>query len=128
MKKQTNKINRQEMEKITTEISKVYDKLEDLGIVGRMNWTCCQTCSRSEINEFKEGHIGFVFYHGQDADGLKEYGNTYLAFGSFNDVEAEHIKIGKAIVKAFKKNGKFKVEWDENTDTRIMIEWLGVKK
>lgn len=116
-------MNKKQIEQIETEISKVYDKLEDLGIVGRMNWACCQTCGRSEINDFKDGHIGFVFYHSQDADDLKKSGYTYLAFGSFNEVEEEHIKIGKAIVKAFKKNGKFKVGWDENTDTRIMIDW-----
>lgn len=79
-------------------VQAAFDALDAQGVVGRMSFTCCQTCGTAEIAEertplhaeerwpgddaFREW--GFVFFHEQDAERLaEEPADLFLSFGTF---------------------------------------------
>jgi hypothetical protein len=77
------------------------------GDCGAPYWTCCMTCGQDEL---PDGTENYVFYHMQDADHLREFGNCYLAYGG----DADHI------VRRLKEAGLV-VEWNGSRDTRIKV-------
>lgn len=99
----------------TPKIDEAFDKLNELGILARKDWTCCQTCGHYEIkDELKEcGLTNYVFYHDQDTDYLNERGFTYIAYGL--DKKAK-----KVVMKVFKHYG-LNPEWNGSEKTRIKI-------
>jgi hypothetical protein len=114
-------------------LDKVFNLLEDRGIVARQNFTDCQTCGNFEIKEEIENFsnnavpIGYTFYHEQDTDSAFEYGSLYLSYSSIDDSDKESLKIGKTIVGMLEKFG-FSVKWDGTINQRICIEGIDWKK
>lgn len=80
-------------------VQAAFDDLATQGIVGRMNFTCCQTCGNAEIDDERtprseadtaaDGGYGFdewgyTFFHQQDADRLAdEPADLYLSYSAF---------------------------------------------
>ncbi len=79
-------------------VQAAFDALDAQAVVGRMNFTCCQTCGTAEIaeertplpaDEMRPGddafrEWGFVFFHEQDAERLaEEPADLFLNFGTF---------------------------------------------
>lgn len=80
-------------------VQAAFDELAAEGIVGRMNFTCCQTCGTDEIDDertplgpgeqpvrpnypFREW--GYTFFHQQDAESLgEEPAVLYLSYSCF---------------------------------------------
>lgn len=94
---------------IRNRISNAFEELEEKGYFAKMDWYCCQNCGCSAIPE--ENHEKYVFFHEQDADGLRgDDPGCYLAWAGN----------GKKIVEILKKH-KLLVEWDGTNATRIYI-------
>ena len=99
----------------TPKIDEAFEKLWDLGIVAKKNWTCCQTCGHYEMKEELEelGLKNYVFYHDQDNDCLLERGYTHVAY----DLDK---KAKKLVMKVFEHYG-LNPEWNGQQNTRIKI-------
>ncbi len=70
-------------------LAAAFADLETIGVVARMNFTCCQTCGHAEIDdERQESSIGYTFFHQQDSERLVpgEPSELFLAFGAFGPV------------------------------------------
>jgi Zn finger protein HypA/HybF involved in hydrogenase expression len=105
-------------------VARAFEKLNEGTIVARANFSCCQSCACSEIeDEAAEGDTGYCFYHAQDNDGLKERARLYLAFGSMDEDanDEEYVKVGNAVVAALAAEADLKVEWDKSAATRILV-------
>jgi hypothetical protein len=111
-----------------------FTQLRKLGIIARSNFSCCQNCGCSEISlsfyDFspakKEKTKGYVFWHHQDEDHFKDNGKLYLSYGQMTEngkTFGNALEVGKLIVEHLEKQG-LKVEWNGNTDTRILVEGL----
>jgi hypothetical protein len=76
-------------------VAAAFDALDEQGVVGRMNFTCCQTCGTTEIDDERtpvdaaEGDYpfrewGYTFFHQQDAERLvDEPATLYLSYSTF---------------------------------------------
>lgn len=101
---------------------------EEQGIIARDFYQCCQSCGCYAIsNESKDHHIGYVFFHEQDAEAFeieladrhKNPATLMLAFGALNDdVTTEYI--GHEICAALKRHG-FTYEWNGSGGQRIAV-------
>jgi hypothetical protein len=84
------------------------------------------TGSEDAFDAAKPHHIGICFYHSQDTDYAKKYGEVYLYFYSTDLDEKERDKttnVGKVIFETIKDAG-FTVTWNGNPDERILIKNL----
>ncbi|HET7735195.1 MAG TPA: hypothetical protein VFK52_04435 [Nocardioidaceae bacterium] len=108
-------------------LSAAFAELEDRGIVGRMNFTCCQTCGHAEIeDERSPGSRGYTFFHSQDADQLAPGGSDlFLAYGSFGSDSEE--AIGVEIAEVLGRHG-LSVEWSGSVEQRIGVTRLDWRK
>ncbi|PPF85414.1 hypothetical protein C5E07_06745 [Pseudoclavibacter sp. RFBJ3] len=105
--------------------------LEQAGVVARMNFACCQNCGHAEIEAERTigKHVGYVFFHQQDAERLAgDDAELLLAFGTFaasasqtaeERAEAEQ-QLGRLVATTMRSNG-LAVEWDEQTSSRIAV-------
>ncbi|EFV12166.1 DUF6891 domain-containing protein [Segniliparus rugosus] len=109
----------------------VFAELERGGIVARMNFTCCGTCGHSEIemerDDFLPDATGYVFFHGQDADGLGAAPTTlYLRYGTFEEPEADgdygplELKVARTIEALLVEHG-FEIEPVPNSWTCVTV-------
>lgn len=77
-------------------VASAFAELAGQGILGRMNFTCCQTCGTAEIDDERtpregaeEGEYpwqewGYTFFHQQDAERLTGGPSTlYLSYSTF---------------------------------------------
>ena len=89
-------------------VQAAFDELALQGVVGRMNFTCCQTCGTAEIddertpkppeevaadNGYPFHEWGYTFFHEQDAERLgEEPADLYLSYSTFRpafDIDPE---------------------------------------
>ncbi len=106
-------------------LTQAFEQLEEEGrIVAREDFSCCQSCGRSEIGDDVEDlsvFHGFVFYHNQDTDGAVEGGSLFLAFGTFKDEgDAAAIRIGRKICDVLAAH-ELETEWNGSNKTRIIV-------
>lgn len=112
------------------------DKLDDAfaeldrsGIVARQNFTCCQTCGHTEIeDEIMDAQEyrrirGYVFFHQQDSESAAETDCLHLAYGTPDHDEDGSVVIGHEIVTTLRKH-KLAVEWNGTIQKRIKIKEL----
>ena len=107
-------------------LQKAFKELENKhDITSRQNYACCRSCGIYEIEEERPDSFGWCFYHMQDAEGLRENGMVYLAFGSAN---REVIPVGNKIVSVLNKHN-IVTEWNGDPSTRILVyqHELGIK-
>jgi hypothetical protein len=135
-----------------TRLSAAFDELANHRIVAQMNYTCCQNCGHSEIDEFRQDDsLGYVFFHMQDAERLAYPGEPlYLAFGGFGyypdlpeeikeqiragdkEVRQQAIneserRIAATTVDVLRAHG-LSVEWDGTDAARIKVVDLDWRK
>lgn len=89
-------------------LNAAFVQLRNAGYFAKQNFLCCGSCGWAEMTN-KEAKKA-VFYHGQDADDLKENGSCYLSWSGD----------GKEIVKILRANG-VDAEWNGEAGTRILI-------
>lgn len=107
-------------------LDKVFERLEDEGIVSRQNFTCCQSCGHAEIweeiEQAKQDHevSGYVFYHQQDTERACDEGMLYLAYGSVENADASALAVATKISEELTSCG-FKVDWNGSLEKRICL-------
>ena len=97
--------------KIARRIDDAFAALREQGFFAKANHTCWQSCGRADIPEDKED--AYVFYHMQDAEGLKQDGACYLAWGG----------CGQTICTALREQ-HLEVDWNGSEHTRIAVTGL----
>ena len=97
--------------KIARRIDDAFAALREMGFFAKAHHTCCQSCGLAEIPEDKED--AYVFYHMQDAEGLKQDGVSYLAWGG----------CGQTICTALREAG-LEIDWNGSEHTRIKVTGL----
>lgn len=91
------------------------------GIVGRMDFTCCQTCGHAEIGDERgpaRDERGYTFFHQQDTERIAD-GLLYLAYGAFAPETAEEAIAG-TVVERLRAEG-LEVTWSGETTARIEV-------
>lgn len=88
-------------------LTQAFKEIRKKGYFARQNFLCCQSCAWAAVPDGKDEKV--VFYHNQDADGIR-YGEVYLAWSGN----------GAEIVEVFSKY--FNVIWDGSTSTRILVK------
>jgi hypothetical protein len=119
-------------------LTAAFELLDSSGIVARQNFTCCNTCARTEIGDDLPAGAnprGYVFFHYQDTQRLAEgRGILYLGYGvdAFSagaDAEEEEsmaLRVGDEITERLRAAG-FNVEWNRTLGTKILVRdlnWL----
>ena len=105
-----------------------FKALRKKGIVARQNFSRCQTCGHSEIEdeikdeEKKGGPVsGYVFFHMQDTDSAVEGHGLHLAYGAVTGEEADTIETAKTVVETLQEAG-LETEWEGTTSRRIAVK------
>jgi hypothetical protein len=131
-------------------LDRAFVRLGRSGIIGRHDFTCCQTCGHAEI----EPHLwfaskvstapiwGYVFYHMQDTDRAVQGGRLFLRFGAFDGgggggarqrhpglraAEDAATACGREIVAALTAEGLCPPEWpgeDPGTAISVQLRWM----
>jgi hypothetical protein len=83
------------------------------GYFARQNWMCCQNCG---VHAVPEKYENYVFYHCQDADCLKETGQTHLAWSGDGD-----------LIKRRCEDAGLHVVWDGTEATRLLVSERGLQ-
>lgn len=103
-----------------------FEKLELRGILGRIDFACCQTCGHAEMeDEIDECDCeeypvrGYTFCHMQDVDRAREGDDLYLAYGAACECETD-AGIGHEVVDALRDAGLDAV-WDGDVEKRILV-------
>ena len=117
---------RDEIKEIKQNISAAFKELRKNGIYARMNYWDCQSCGwaviRSDAKKFGYKNLqGFAFYHHQDNESLKKYGELYIAYGSATDDYGDTVKVGELIKNTLSKHGLNAV-WNGDTSERILVK------
>lgn len=79
------------------------------GMLQKQNFLCCQSCGWAALSE-EEAKLA-VFYHSQDAQGLRKGDDLYLCWAGD----------GQEIVDVLKNYG-LDVEWEGTTNRRIVVK------
>ena len=106
--------------KIARRIDDAFAALREQGFFAKANHTCCLSCGLADIPE--DRYDEYVFYHMQDAEGLKQDGVCYLAWG-FSGPTFETKRKGLLICTALRHAG-LEVDWNGSEHTRIAVTGL----
>ena len=123
-------------------LTRAFAELEQIGIIGRENFTCCGTCGAAEIYDERDDSRawrGYLFYHSQDTDGILEDRETYVGYGAFlptyftqeeweakteAEMDAEYLRIVRPLMdearEVLAKHG-IGFEWNGDLGTRIKL-------
>ncbi len=127
----------------TSPLTQAFKELENIGVIGRENFSCCGTCGSSEIWDERDDSRqwrGYLYYHTQDTDNIFEDRETYVGYGAFLDAfytEKEWKKIKKKnreetydqltrdlmvneVFPILEKHG-ITVNWNQDLGTRILL-------
>lgn len=102
-------------------LASAYAALAGDGIIGRMDFTCCQTCGHAEIDDERgpaRDERGYTFFHQQDTERIPD-GLLYLAYGSFGP-EVPEEEVARTVVDRLRAEG-LAVAWDGETTSRIEV-------
>lgn len=104
-------------------LDEAFAELNQIGIVARQNFSCCQTCGNDEImDEVKAAEQnganphGYTYYHMQDTGSAVHGSGIYLAYAGRDDALA----VANEIVATLQRHG-LQPQWDGSLKTRIFI-------
>lgn len=109
-----------------------FAELDADGVVARMDFTCCQTCGVTEIDdEVRPGQrpAGYVFFHQQDSERLDgDDAALLLSYGAFGasdaaSYETAALDVGHRVRAALERAG-LTVAWSGSTSERIRVTGL----
>ncbi|KAL4881769.1 hypothetical protein BJY04DRAFT_188092 [Aspergillus karnatakaensis] len=103
-------------------LQRAFDSLERRGIVARMNWSCCRTCGRDEMDgERDDESLGYVFFHEQSTEALANgREDVALVFGRFVGSKIRVTEIGRIVVRVIRRTG-FSVRWNGDAERAIVV-------
>lgn len=115
----------------TKALTTAFKALRKQGFIARQSFMCCGGCACAGIHDLAKKSSparqarfkGGVYYHKQDADSMRRYGQLYVGYGALEGMPASLTteEVGKAAVAAFEAAG-FEVEWNGNPMTRIIVK------
>lgn len=101
--------------------------LEEIGVISRQNYSCCQTCGTAEIwdelnKAADEGRnvVGYTFYHVQDTESAVEDSRLHLSYGALEEGDAASVDIGHRIAAVLRKSG-LTTDWNGHLSQRIAV-------
>jgi hypothetical protein len=107
--------------KTRRKLTSAFRELRGRGWTARASYKCCLGCATAAMSDelgVKDGEP-WVLYHRQDAEGLRERGQLYLAHGS----DVGH---ARELVDLLVEKG-LDVEWDGTMNHRVkVIAWKEV--
>lgn len=114
-------------------LSAAFREFRKNGYLARENFACCATCAWTELSceaadmqrNGQDVH-GIIYYHGQDADGIEEFGECNIGFGgvhgkSDDEVAADDAAVGRTLVETLRKHG-LSVEWNGSPAVRVLVD------
>jgi len=104
-------------------LAAAFADLEDLGVVARMCFACCNSCGATEIHDEIDPNgnepLGYTFFHSQEADRLAGTpGDLFLSFDGFDDTPAA--AIGDLVATTVARRG-LEVDWDGNPGVKVRV-------
>ncbi|RYZ87264.1 MAG: hypothetical protein EOP06_12960 [Proteobacteria bacterium] len=97
---------------------------DENNIVTAQDFMCYQSCALEAVELAMMDQpdvMGYVFYHGQDADCLYDLGWLNVSYGSCdNDSAAAHLAIGQTVADTLRTVG-LRVVWNGQLDHRIRV-------
>jgi len=116
--------------KLRKQITLAFIELRKQGFIAKQDWACCTNCGFADIlDEINEKYLdrldklkGFVFFHCQSLEILKETGEAWLAWGVVKEDATDECFLiaGKNIVAILKKFN-MRVIWDGKISTKICV-------
>jgi hypothetical protein len=104
-------------------LDEAFEALNEIGIVARQNFSCCQNCGTTEIwaeVEQLSDAVGYAFYHFQDTEYVVQGHGLYLSYGSVERTPAASRAIGQRIVATLRLVG-LPCDWNGRLSQRIYI-------
>ena len=118
-------------------LNAAFKVLRGMGLLARQSFLCCSGCAGYQMALDAKAAAdkgnppkGCVFYHKQDAEGLRENRDFYLAFGTVTHhgengqattYGEDTAAIGRQVVEVLNRHG-VQTEWDGDENTRIKIK------
>lgn len=108
-------------------LDEAFAELDRCGIVARQNFSCCQSCGHTEIqDEILEAQDyrpiqGYVFFHQQDTEHATDNDRLYLAYGGAIEGEIHALEVAQEVVATLRKAG-LTVEWNGLIHKRIAVK------
>jgi len=112
----------------------LFAQLRKDGLMAKQSFMCCMGCACAAIGDVATKnpgkYRGAFYYHKQDADMLRDKGETYFGFGALDDkgepgTEEETVKIGNEVKKLAEALG-LKVTWDGTAHERMKLRFPGL--
>ncbi|MFD3553438.1 DUF6891 domain-containing protein [Streptomyces goshikiensis] len=102
-------------------LTRAFTALQEAGITGRENFTCCRSCGQSEIGgEGGTDARGFVYFHSQCTDSAAAGHGLVLLYGGFDGSSETTAAIGDEVVAALEATG-LQVDWDRDPNRAITV-------
>lgn len=109
-------------------VAAAFADLDANGVVARMNFTCCQTCGVTEIDDERptdRPSTGYVFFHQQDAERLADDpAHLFLAYGTLDPEQGRVAEQDEAVgeqIRAALLAQDLPVEWNGSSTQRIAV-------
>lgn len=120
-------------------IKSAYLALEnrDCGVLTKPDWdsgemeigfACCQTCGHAELsdevdeekknNPIGPAYVGYVFYHAQTADGVRENGECHFYF---SDLISAQILV-ETLNEGIANGAPYEVEWNGKSTNAVTLK------
>lgn len=97
---------------------------KELRALARQNYLCCMSCGSAAGWDFIAKHPGkydaLIFYHAQDAEGMRKDGDVNLRF-STKDGGDDCRVLGEKMVAILRSEG-LKVDWNGDAGTCIGVD------
>lgn len=117
-------------------LNALFRALRRAGLVARQNHLCCGGCAAASVGEMARarGLRGAVYYHRQDAEGLRPtdvWGirrkggeGVHLGFGAVDADESVTVEIGAEVCRLAREVG-LTTEWDGTAAQRVWVALPG---
>jgi len=128
-----------------TKLDLAFKSLRKQGFVARANFCCCSSCAGAKLANEMEAIAdkstaalpkGLVFYHQQDAAGVREWeeygrnpredGDLYLRFSHVSTAKhgefGSMVEVGRALVEALQAAG-CTPKWDGNPGLCVTVQY-----
>lgn len=108
-------------------LKKAFVDLRKQGFLAKQNFMCCGNCACTALgNQIKEEpgkYIGAAYYHSQDNDRLKEYGETCIGFAPVDNDAPDwaSLLVGHAVKNTMLRYGLL-VEWEGTSNKKLTVK------
>jgi len=104
-------------------LKEAFKRIRKKSLYARMNFLCCGSCASYDLSQQlnkSSNKLGYVYWHNQDEEKLRNYGYTYLGYGSKDDTERSRELVGHMVVDTLKEMN-IPYIWDGTSKQRILV-------